>query len=539
MSALGSLVALRFRRDRLQLTVWLLSILVLALIASSAISKTYGTEAERITAVKLIVINPSLIALRGAPQGASIGAFLVLEIIAYLALLAAFMSTFMAVRHSRADEESGRAELIASTRAGRLAPTVATVIEGFVANVGVALATVLGFSAIGLDLGGSIVAGLGVGACGFAFLGVGLACAQFFSTSRTANGWAATLVMVAFVLRALGDGAGTRSADGLFVTPAFASWLSPIGWSQLTHPYTANNAGPILLGLGLGIVLVAGTLLLQSVRDNGEGIVAARGGRPTAGPTLGGPVGLAWRLQRGSIIGWGLGAIVLTALVAGIGPSAVKTIGSDKSVGSLIQQLVPGGTGGLLDIFIAAIAAIIGLVVAGFALQTVMRLRQEEASGTAEAVLSTRVGRLRWYLSFIGLAVVFSAVILVLCGLVGGAAAAGAGQHDAYSAWMGACLSQLPAVLVYPTILGLVFTLVPRATVGVGWAMLALGAFLGTFGALFKLPQWMRDISPSTHSPVLPGPNADWSGAWVMLAICAAAVIVACVTVRQRDVAIG
>ncbi|BAS12546.1 hypothetical protein AHiyo8_08490 [Arthrobacter sp. Hiyo8] len=65
-----------------------------------------------------------------------------------------------------------------------MAPLGATVLHGAVANVLVAVATALGFTAGGLDPAGSLLAGFATGAVGFAFLGVGLLASEFFSTSR-------------------------------------------------------------------------------------------------------------------------------------------------------------------------------------------------------------------------------------------------------------------------------------------------------------------------------------------------------------------
>ena len=47
---------------------------------------------------------------------------MVFLIFPWLAMLAAFMSSFLAVRHTRMDEEQGRAELVAATPAGRIDP---------------------------------------------------------------------------------------------------------------------------------------------------------------------------------------------------------------------------------------------------------------------------------------------------------------------------------------------------------------------------------------------------------------------------------
>ena len=42
---------------------------------------------------------------------------------------------------------------------------------------------------------------------------------------------------------------------------------------------------------------------------------------------------------------------------------------------------------------------------------------------------------------------------------------------------------------------------------------------MGEFGVLWDIPAWLRNLSPFAHSPVVPGPDAQYLGIPVMLAI--------------------
>jgi ABC-2 type transport system permease protein len=541
MSATATLLRLRLRRDRIQLTVWVLVIALMTMFTASAIASEYGTHTDRVDVLKLATATPTLLVVRGQAHGASQGAFFVFESLTYLAVLVALMSTFLAVRHSRADEESGRAELISATAAGRFAPTIATVVEGVIANIAVMVLVFLALLASGFDAAGSATFGWALGVTGIAFLGVGLLCAQVFSSSRAANGCAAALVGIAYVLRGIGDAAGTVSADGLHSTSGPVSWLSPIGWAQQTQPFAGNYWAVGLLSLGFCAVLVVVTLVLQAVRDNGAGLIAARAGRSRASAVLRGPVGLAWRLARGSIIGWGIGAVVLALLAGKLGATVLDALKSNSQISTAITSMTPGGSGGVLQEFVSAMMGFVGLLVAGCMLQIVMRIRQDEAAGTSEVVLATRVGRIRWFLSFLLVATIAAVVILVLCGILTGATLAQTKGVDAaiFGQSVGTALAQLPAVLIYLAVLGLVFALIPRVTIPVGWAMLAIGAFLGQFGGILKLPDWVRNVSPSQHTPAVPMAHADFSGAWWMAIISILVAIAAALVVRRRDTALG
>jgi ABC-2 type transport system permease protein len=297
MNALVTLLVQRLRRDRLQLLIWIIGIALLALFSVSAVEKTYGDPAGRENILQLAVANPSILMLRGTPEGGRLDQFVFFEIFTFIAVLAGPMNTFLSVRHSRAEEESGRAELLASTPAGRTLPTVATIIYGALVNVVNGLFVALAFLAGGLDAKGSFVAGCATAAVGLTFLAVGLFAAQLMRTSRGANGVAAAAVIAAYFIRGIGDALGTPSADHLHMTVAWWSWASPIGWGQQTLAYDANTLTPLLLNLALTAALLSLVFVLQAQRDSGASLLAGRLGRVDARTSLSTSLGLAWRLQ--------------------------------------------------------------------------------------------------------------------------------------------------------------------------------------------------------------------------------------------------
>lgn len=517
MNALGTLVRFRLRRERIITPVWVLVIAASVLFVAAALADTYGTHDLRVSVIGVIGTDPTVLALRGAPDGASAGSFFMMEIGSYLLLLAAFMNTFLAVRHTRADEEQGRSDLVVATRAGRGSSTLATVIVAVIANVLVGVFSALAAMAAGYDGAGSVVLGWALATTGIAFFGIGLLSAQIFSTSRGANGWAVAAIGVLWVLNSAGNAASRISADRLHATPGAAVWFTPIGWALRTRPFTANEWWPGLLSVGLAVVLVVVAFVLQSVRDTSAGLIAPRAGRATASSALRGPLGLAWRLQRGSIIGWGIGAVVAAFLVGGLGKTLQDVAAGNPDVSKVIKNMAVG-SGTVFDAFVGVMMGLVGLLVAGAAIQTAMRLRQEEAGSTAETVLATPVSRLRWYLSYVVLALVASLVILGVSGLLAGLALSNIDTGLIGQAFALA-LGQLPAVAVYLAITAVVFALVPRATIAVGWTVFGLGVIVGEFGSLLGLPEWLRDLAPSSNTATAPLEHADWSGTWIMALI--------------------
>ena len=117
MTGLWALLRLRTRRDAVQVSIWTLAVLLLAYGSSVGVAENFGSLEERTSLLSLAVANPVILLFRGLPSGTAEGAFIVFLVLPFLAMLAALMATFLAVRHSRADEESGRADMVAATPA--------------------------------------------------------------------------------------------------------------------------------------------------------------------------------------------------------------------------------------------------------------------------------------------------------------------------------------------------------------------------------------------------------------------------------------
>lgn len=535
MNLLGPLLAHRIRRDRVQLVLWIVGTAALALMATTAVADTFGDRAERESILRLTILAPAILVFRGTPNGAGEGEFAIFLIFAFLALLAGLMSTFLAVRHTRGDEEQGRAELVESTPAGRTAPTVATVLHGVLANTALGIAVALAFVLSGLPIDGSAVAGVAVASTGIAFLAIGLVAAQLFRTSRGANAFGVGVVLAAYLVRGLGDALGESSDDGLVRTPAWPSLLSPIGWAQRTEPYAANDLTPVLLLLGLAAILIGLVFAFQAVRDSGASLLPEMHGRAHAGPLLSGSLGLVWRLNAGAVLAWAFGAAVFGVLATTFTP-LVDEIGTDSPAIAETLRRFAGDDASLEEAFVTTFFTMVGILAAAAALQVVIRARLEEAHGTVEPVLASSVSR-EWWLA--GYAIVAAIAVAVVIGVSALGAVVGAQSADDPGATtefaLQAAFAQVPAVLVYLGVGLVVLVLAPRLTIPVAWTLLAVGAFFGVFGELLGLPEWMHELSPFSHTPVPAGGELDWTGGFWMLAIAAGLVAASVVAMRGRE----
>ena len=477
-----------------------------------------------------------ILLFRGLPSGSGDGEFIAFLIVPWLALLAALMSSFLAVRHTRGDEESGRAEIVAATPAARALPTLVTLLHGIGANILLGGLTALAFIAVGLDAGGSVVLGAAVGAVGVCFLGVGLVAAQLMRTSRGANSLAMAVLLGTFLLAGIGNALGTPSDDLTSMTSSWVAWLSPFAWAENTRPFSENALGPVVLTLGCALVLVIAAIALQTARDVGGAFVPERNGRVDASAALSSPTALAWRLTYPAVIAWAVGAAIVGLLATSLG-GVIDTLGAENpAIENVLRQIA--GAGSLREGVLVTFFTMVGIFAACFAVQTVARARQEETHGTAELLLSTPLSRVRWLGAFL---LVGLLGVLIIAATAVAAAALGAGSdggelvEDAVVAGAGQAL----AGVVFLGITGLVFVVAPRATIGIGWSLVALATVLGLFGPLFGAPDWAVHLSPFATTPILSEGAVDARGGWWLLLAAVAAVAASLGLMRQRELATG
>lgn len=534
MSTFSTLLRQRIRRDRVTVPIWIGSTGFLALIAVVGVAKQYGTDDDRIGLMRLAVGNPPILLLRGLPQGADLDQFIFFQIFNYLALMAALMSTFLAVRHSRTEEESGRAELIASTPASRLVATHATIAHGALANATLAVLVALGFMAGKLDPLGSLLAGVAAGATGIVFLSIGLLVAQFFRSPRAANSVSVTLVLSAFLARGIGDALGTPAADGLHMTSAWPSWLSPIGWAQHVDAFGSNAPVPLLLHLALTAGALVGVYLLQTHRDSGASLVPDRAGRVTARADLSGSFGLAWRLQWPSVVGWAIGGAACGLFGGSLSALVRSAAEASPTIGQTITAMAGEGTS-LEQALLLVMFSMAGVLAAAAAIQAVIRLRQEEAGGTAELLLASPLSRVRWFADYLLVGAIAIVAVLLTAAIAASLAIVGTDAPRELIGDSFACaIAQLPAALVFLGVLALVFTLAPALTIPLGWSALGVTFFIGVFGPIMGLPEEVSNLSPFAIAPVPFGDDADWNGGWVLLVVTALAVAASLVLMRRR-----
>jgi ABC-2 type transport system permease protein len=498
LAGTGALAKLAFRRDRIMLPAWVYVITALVASNSYSLNKLYPTAQARADLAVSGGHNPALVFLYGRLSGDSLGAVSAWRYGVWAAIFGALMSIFIVVRHTRADEETGRGELVGSAAVGRLAALTAGLLVAVAANVALAVLLTAALIFLGLPAAGSAAFALAITTCSLAFAAVAALTAQLAAGARAARGIAVGALGAAYLLRAVGDVAGSSG-------PSWLTWLSPLGWTEFVRPYTADRWWVLALPLMLTVAAVAAAYVLAVTRDYGAGLLPDRPGRATASRWLRGPLGLGWRLQRGTLLGWAVGFAFTFAASGAAAKGIGSLLGGSTQLRNAFSRL--GGQAGITNAYLAAIMSLAGLAAAGYATSAVLRLRAEETGGLAEPLLATAVGRVRWGLSHVAVAALGTAVLLAVAGLATGLGyGLRIGSTGPQAARMtGAAMAQLPASLVIAGIAVALVGLWPGVSVAGAWTVLGAVVVIDLFGAVLQLSHWLLDISPFTHVPKLPG----------------------------------
>jgi ABC-2 type transport system permease protein len=517
---------LALRRDRIRIPVWVLAIGLSVMGSVASFAQTYPTAADRQTRAE--VIDTPLARLFVGPGFGSddytYGAMTANELLPITSVAVALMSTFLVVRHTRAEEEDGRADLVRAAAVGRHATAAAAlaVVLGAEVVLGALLTIGLPASLDGLSTRGSLAFAAALVGVGFVAAAVALVVAQLVVGARAGIGATAIVLGAAYLVRAIGDMGGGP-----------LSWLSPFGWATELRAYVDERWWTLLLPLAATVVLTAAALAISARRDVGSGLIADRPGPASASPRLAGPFGLALRLQRASL-GWWTACLFLLGLL--YGSFAERAGDLYRDVSALDDYLARIGAADPADQYLALTLFVSALIAAGFAVQSVLRLRGEELATRADTVLATPVSRARWVASHLVPALGGSVALLAAYGFGAGTSRAiSTGDATQLPRLLGAALAYVPALWVFAGLATALFGLVPRA-VGAAWAAVAAFAFVGFIGPVLHLPGWVHDLSPVEHVPRLPVADASVLPLVVLTLVAAGLVALGVVGAERRQI---
>lgn len=522
----GGLLRLMLRRDRIRLGIWVFGIGFMAMYFANAIQLIAEDETE-LRQLAVLFADPVGRMMTGPAFGMqepSFERFFSAGYVLFVYILIALMSFFLMVRHTRLEEQTGRAELIRATVVGRHATLTAALLLSLAANLGAAVLVWGAGWVAGYDAAGSVLVAAGGLAVGMLFIGVAAVTAQLSESSRGASAMAGGLLGLSYLIRMGGD--MTQQGGNAF------SWLSPLGWAQQTAPYVEDRWWPLLLPVAFAALLTTLGFWLSTRRDLGASLVPARGGRSHAHRQLGTPLGMAARILTGVLRGWAI-ALVLAAVM--FGAYAEAMVDAADGIPEEIAVLMPGDD--LMLGYLAYMSLFLAIFVAAAGVNGLQVVRGEETSGRAGLALSLPISRTRWLVCHLSVLLGGLIMMLLLVGLgTAAAAAAVLGDLDPVGQLILASLHQLPAVLA---VLGVVVALLgwmPRAAGTVGWVMIAFAGLVTNFGPILNLPDLILDLNPFAHLAQYPVEQITWAPMAVLAAIGLGTITLGLVGWRRREI---
>lgn len=518
----GWLALTRFaiRRDRVRLSVWVALLTLTMVYAPNAIAIAYPEEAQRQARVNLLK-TPAGIMLGGPMFGGdetSLGVMMANELMLTLIVASSILAIQTVIRHTRADEESGAAELVLSTAVGRYARTVAalTVTGAMLALLTVTMTLAMA-SVGGFAIADTFAMCAGTTSVAMIFGATAAVAAQLWRQARTATGISLAALGVAILVRGAGD-VINNSGSAL-------SWFSPIAWAQQMKPFVVLRWWPLALLAATIVLLITLAAALERAREYDDATLRTSDRHPGA-HSIKGVFGLQMRLHRGQTIGWSL-ALLISGAVFG---SMTKSLLSAAEGNELLARVLAAqGTAGVYTTMTQFLAA----ATTAYVVSVIVHLYRDEESGLGEAVLACAVSRWTWLLSCVGAALAGSTILLVCAGLGNGLGAGlTLGEPGTVVRLTFASLAYLPALAAVAGVAAMGVAL--RHPI-VGWITVTYIVLSLYLGALLRIPQWLIDISPisaiTAPSSISPAALVSTSAAGVGLSLLAGFIY------RNRDAA--
>ena len=524
----GRLARLILRRDRIHVPIWLFAITVLTMITAPAFTNLYSSDQER-QAIAETMRNPAMTAMVGPGYGIdnyTVGAMMAHQMLLFTAIAVAIMSILLVTRHTRADEEDGRIEMIRSLPVGRLSNLSAATLVLLVVNVLLAVIIGFGLHALGIesmDLEGSLLYGAALGATGIFFTAITALFAQLSDNSRGTIGYSFAVLGVAYLLRAIGD-----------VSNETLALLSPLSWILRSEVYVSNYWWPIILTIGLALIIVVLALYLNSIRDLDAGFIPAKPGRKNASAFLQNPLGLAFRLQRTGIIAWAIGMFILGVSYGSVLGDLESFIETNEMMRELLLESAAGFS--LTEQFLTMLMSIIAMICTVPPLMLILKLRGEEKKNRTEHLLARAVSRTHLIGSYSLISFVGGFVMLSLA-LVGlwSAGTVAMDSPIAFSSLFKAAMIYLPAMWIMIGIAVLLIGFVPQAA-SLTWLYLGYSFIVVYLGGLLQFPEWLGKLSPFGNIPKVPIEAIDFTKITVITAIALVLTVIGFMGYNKRDI---
>lgn len=521
----SNLIKLALKREKFTLPLWLIGIFSIVFLITAAYAEF--TPRDMMEMIMMASPSPGMRMLMAPvyPYNVShLGSFFLVRMSLILTVIVVIMNIQLIVRHTRNNEDTGCAEMLAAMEVGRYAIITAALIVAVISNFLLMLLITLAFVINGLSLTGSLAAGMSFAGIGLVFSGITAITAQLASRGREASSLAFIILAFLSIIHSMSNVFGKLNEGGLGFKSAWFTWLSPVGWVQQVHPFTKNSFWVMFLFILLFSLLIPLVFYLTNIRDIGSGILPAKKGPDKGGKWLLNPLGLAWKIQRKMILGWAIPVVIFGCIM---GASSTEFGEFMEGMEGFEKMVV--NSENFLYIFITLIASLLLI----YATKGILRAYTEEQEGYAEGVLATAVSRGSWLAGHILLTVI-SSISMMLLFAIGVALSSGV-FIDRLTEFLKAALFQSIGITVVIALTIGLYGLLPRISKGLSWLAVFVSIFFGPFfGPLLNLPEEIQKISPFTHIAPFPK-DILWENLSILLLLSISLSVIGVIAFNKRD----
>ena len=490
---------------------------------------SYKSEAARRLLVKQFGSNPGISALVGpAFRLDTVAGFTVWKCLTVLAITGSVWGILTATRMLRGEEEAGRWEVLLggrTTRRGGTQQTLAALASGLGAlfvTTGVLIVTLGRSSKVNVSVSGALFFTVAIVAGPAMFLAVGALTSQLSSTRRQAAGTASVVLGASYAIRMAAD-----SVAGL----GWLRWATPLGWVEEMKPLTSPNAWPVLLVVSFTVVCGLITVILAGKRDLGASTLADHASREPRFGLLRGPLGLAFRLMRPTLLAWTVSIVAYGLLLGSIAKSGGEAITSSPSLRLVFERLGVSGAQAYLGIALLLMAVTMGFIAAG----QVSAARTEESSGRLEHLLVRRLSRRSWLGGRSALATGILLAGGVLAGLSTWVGAASDHAGVSFTSMLDAGVNVVPPALVILGVGLVTLGVAPRASTAVTYGVLVWSLLIEITSGIASVNHWLLDTSVFHQMAPAPSVHVDWTANASMVLLGALASLAGVVAFMRRD----
>ncbi len=514
-----------FRDARVRTVSFACLFAAITYIQPAAYRHAYPTTASRLAFAHSFAENKAIRLFYGAPHDLlTVGGYTAWRVGGTLAIFAAIFGLLATVRALRTEEDAGRIELVLAQALGRRTAYLSALAAIAASILILAFAEFAGLLLGSLPAGASAYLAVATASVLLVFMGVGAVVSQIASTRRTALELGGAAVGLSLVLRVVAD---TSNGAG------WVRWATPLGWAEELKPFTGADPLVLVLPALATLLLLAAAARMAADRDIGTGILPAR---DTAEPRLHllfSPTAQALRSERASLIVW-LSSVGAFAYIIGVVAHSISSAGISES---LQREFAKLGSGSILTPsgYLAFVFIFFILAVSLFSCAQVAAARAEEAEQRLETLLSLPVSRSGWLGGRLFLAACASVAISLAAGLFSWAGAESAGVRISLVRLLETGANCLPVAILFLGIAALAYALVPRASAGIAYGLVAVSFLWNLFGSLLGAPKWLVELTPFAHVGLIPAQPFRATAALAMVALGALASLSALWVFRRRD----